>query len=91
MATTELFDEDDAPTGAQLHAERTAGLSEAEKTVFNDGYLYASADAIEVMSRILDEDGFTDSDRVQAFEHVVGQMSVPLLIASLASGKNFLK
>jgi hypothetical protein len=92
MATTELFAEDnDKTTGAELHAARTDGLTEAEKTIFNDGYLYASADAVDVISRVLQEPDLTDAERVEIFEEIAGQMSLPLLIASLASGKSYIK
>lgn len=88
MSTT--FADNDETRDSDIHAERTVGLTKNEKDSFNEGYLWASADAIKVMSRILDEEDFTDSERVQAFESVVDQMSVPLLIASIASEKNFL-
>ena len=88
MTTTSLADDNSGP---RIHAERTADLSSSEKDIFNDGYLYASADAVEVIAGILDEPGLTDAERLDLFSDVVGQMSLPLLIASLATGKQFLK
>jgi len=88
MTTSTLADDHDGP---RIHAERTADLSSSEKNIFNDGYLYASADAVEVIAGILDEPGLTDAERLDLFSDVVGQMSLPLLIASLATGKQFLK
>lgn len=89
MTTT--FADDYDSHGASVHAERTADLSPNEKDIFNDGYLWASADAIEVISGILQEPGLSAQDRVDLFTAVAESMSIPLLIASIATGKQFLK
>jgi hypothetical protein len=87
--TTTSFDDDNY--GNRVHSERTVDLSPNEKDIFNDGYLWASADAIEVISGILQEPGLSAQDRVDLFTAVAESMSIPLLIASIATGKQFLK
>lgn len=85
-----MFNDTDTDS-ARIHAERTASLSSPEKDIFNDGYLWASGDAVEVISGILDEPDLTAEERVDLFSTVVEAMSISLLIASMATGKNFLK
>lgn len=76
--------------GAQVHAQRTAGLTDAEKAIFNDGYLWASADSTKVFLDILDQEDLSAEDRLAVMDEVLMQASLPLMIAGMATGKNYI-
>ena len=84
------FSMDDGGRGSELHKERTQGLTEAEKALFNDGYLFSTGDALNVIEHILDDTSMSDAEKVEAFGVVLGSMTLPVMLASLASGKNYL-
>lgn len=85
MATD--FDREEALTE---HNRRTQDLSEAEKNIYNDGYLWASADAVNVFSDILNQN-VSDAEKIVMIEGAVVQAVQPLLLASMMSGKNYLQ
>lgn len=74
----------------QEHDRRTADLTEDEKKIYNDGYLWASADAVASFSNALKIEGLSDAEKIEFFEALIIQASIPLLLASLATGKDYL-
>lgn len=68
---------------------RKEGLSEEENNAFNDGYLWATHDALEVLQSVLDDADLSDSEKIVAFQDVLHQASVPLMIASMVTGKDY--
>lgn len=85
MATD--FDREEALTE---HNRRTQDLSEAEKNAYNDGYLWASADAVTVFSDILNQE-ISNAEKIDLMEGAVVQAVHPILLASMMTGKNYLQ
>lgn len=87
-----MFDDDFTPNpdALDVHNQRTVGLNAEQKEIYNDGYLWASADAVAVVAEVLSDEDLSDEEKLQALEVVLTQASVPLMIASIATGKQYI-
>lgn len=87
-----MFDDDFTPdpVAVQVHDQRTADLTEDEKKIYNDGYLWASADAVTVVAEVLSDEDLSASEKLEALDAVITQATVPLMIASMATGKQYI-
>ena len=72
------------------HEARTAGLSEDEKKIYNDGYLWASGDLLAAMADILTAEDLSASEKVEILNLIALQASMTLTVAGSITGKNYL-
>lgn len=85
-----MFSEDLNAAAISEHAARTSHLSEDEKKIYNDGYLWASGDALVMIRGVLDDNEMSAEEKVEVLDLVAVQASLPLLIAGIATGKDYL-
>ena len=85
-----MFSEDLNAAAISEHAARTSHLSEDEKKIYNDGYLWASGDALVMMRGILDDNEMSAEEKIEVLDLVAVQASMTLIVAGSITGKNYL-
>ena len=85
-----MFSEDLNAAAISEHAARTSHLSEDEKKIYNDGYLWASGDLLAAMADILTAEDLSASEKVEILNLIALQASMTLTVAGSITGKNYL-
>lgn len=87
-----MFDMDEVrmSEAQKEHSARTSHLSDDEKKIFNDGYLWASGDSLSMLNDVLIEEDISDSEKIELLNLLVVSAKAPLMMASIATGKNYL-
>lgn len=86
-----MFDNDNEFDSARAaYADMTTGYSENEKTAYNEGFVQASAEAIKAFRAILDDEDISSEEKLEALSNFLDLASVPIMLISLATGKDYL-